>query len=1066
VVLFSGLGFVFLILFLFLFLRFYVTGDRLVRFANSYTEETLNRTLLVEDAEFDLLHGFRFKSLHFAPTIDSLAAVDSFPIVQASVRTFELTYSLSQLWNRRVKINRLLLDRPQLIVGSTGPAPESATDSTNAFDLPLSLSIDRADIVNGSLSLETLDTQVQFDSFSVFLSDIWIPEGTFNPRETDIAGDINVRLSDHGVLFRQKGTKPMDPQLTIGGSLDIGMDLQIQPEQKVTFAGNVASPDLSLWQSSGDQLITGTLPFPIHFKCNATANLQTGEMECSDLFFQSDTVRWLDISARVNDVYTRPLINARIEESRIPLPQVWQLARQVVPELENHTLFLHEPAAEFSLKGSTVEGILHPDTGDHRLQFDVQVKLPDFGFTLDYGRAELEHLSMSGRLQGLVRGSTLSSLNSMVEGQYDSLYVFLPDSTALFTGPFSLSSDVHLDEELRPLSSRLHLEMSNALGADIQARFAAEGRTFSTLQGEGTVEVTNLDSRSFRNTPVHTTLGARLNVSLKGLDSLAADMTLQSDTTWVTGEQPFRLSPRTVQVHYLGGLSEDVFPVQIDSLAIRLDDFATGMLRGQVQAHTVRIDSMDWFVWHHPIYQSIQQGAALGTVLEISPEGRTHLRGHLDAQLHSIPMALEGKLNASIHQPRFSFPDQGLVVNNTVLNATAQLDSRRISDVVMNLNVDSVSFEHINRLTLTDNSLSLSASLDSLYRVELDSGKIQIPDLFTRAAFAGQMTDLDSQPVVDARLSWHQDVKDTLYLTPLVQLTGLQAGSLDVRMNNTVFDFSGQFKATDWGLSIRDQLEMSGLNAHIQIDQTFDMLEQQLYSSPPRINTPTEGTVDYWLYESYYRNSIPELSTLSIDRIRFSDYEITNVQSQLLLGESRLEIPELAAQLYGGSLAGRLSVNLGNGDLAHAGYTLSVHFSDLDSEQLVGEAEKKKKGKLSGNITIHGTGLDPEQTIDLGGHFYLTQIGPQVMLNLLRRLDPQGLDSGVSLTQRLINWGFKPRLLTFDIRHGYAYPSVQFSQPWYFPVKLQGGKVELARIPVDFFVQTALQQAVRTEGGE
>jgi len=48
-------------------------------------------------------------------------------------------------------------------------------------------------------------------------------------------------------------------------------------------------------------------------------------------------------------------------------------------------------------------------------------------------------------------------------------------------------------------------------------------------------------------------------------------------------------------------------------------------------------------------------------------------------------------------------------------------------------------------------------------------------------------------------------------------------------------------------------------------------------------------------------------------------------------------------------------------------------------------------------------------------------------------------------------------LMTFVLRHGYLYPEIIFAQPWYFPMRLSGGKVELARIPLDMFLRSSNQ---------
>jgi hypothetical protein len=224
------------------------------------------------------------------------------------------------------------------------------------------------------------------------------------------------------------------------------------------------------------------------------------------------------------------------------------------------------------------------------------------------------------------------------------------------------------------------------------------------------------------------------------------------------------------------------------------------------------------------------------------------------------------------------------------------------------------------------------------------------------------------------------------------------------------------------------------------------------------ILTPSNAALDYTILRDYYRASVKKRSTLSVGAIEAAGYAVSNVNAEMYLGEGWVEIPFLQAQSYGGTILSRFAVDLAAGDLRNANYTISAHFNEVNSELLL-PADNKEQGRgiINGNLTLDGKGLDPQHEMMVGGYFYITEIGPRVVSNLLRALDPRGTDTGVSLTQQLIGLGFKPSLVSFLIRHGYFYPAIYFDQPWYFPVRLSEGKVELSRVPVQFFLQTALQ---------
>jgi len=221
--------------------------------------------------------------------------------------------------------------------------------------------------------------------------------------------------------------------------------------------------------------------------------------------------------------------------------------------------------------------------------------------------------------------------------------------------------------------------------------------------------------------------------------------------------------------------------------------------------------------------------------------------------------------------------------------------------------------------------------------------------------------------------------------------------------------------------------------------------------------TPTDGSIDYLVYRPYYRRSLPELSYLSIEKIHAAGYVIDNFSMDALLGKGRIDIPSFFGKLYGGDFGGRISANLAGGDINEATYNISAHFSGINSDMLLSDIKREKTlGVINANAQFSGIGLNPEKGIDIKGDLYITEIGPKVADNLLRSLDPEGTDSGIRTTRRLINLGFKPQLFTFSFKYGFFYTYIDFSQPWYFPAKLSGSKIELNRKPVNFFIQMAL----------
>ena len=161
--------------------------------------------------------------------------------------------------------------------------------------------------------------------------------------------------------------------------------------------------------------------------------------------------------------------------------------------------------------------------------------------------------------------------------------------------------------------------------------------------------------------------------------------------------------------------------------------------------------------------------------------------------------------------------------------------------------------------------------------------------------------------------------------------------------------------------------------------------------------------------------------------------------------------------VQGRTFSSTASIDVRSGSAKNAAFSVKGHVSDLNSARLTSLTREKAEGTINANFLFSGLGLDINEGIDLSGYFYITDIGPKTADNLLLSLDPESADSGIRNTRFLLKHGFKPKLMSFEIKHGYFYPRIDLSQPWYFPAKIRGGKVELNRIPIQLFIRTFLQ---------
>jgi hypothetical protein len=199
------------------------------------------------------------------------------------------------------------------------------------------------------------------------------------------------------------------------------------------------------------------------------------------------------------------------------------------------------------------------------------------------------------------------------------------------------------------------------------------------------------------------------------------------------------------------------------------------------------------------------------------------------------------------------------------------------------------------------------------------------------------------------------------------------------------------------------------------------------------------------------------LSHIRIGKIKAMDYFATDINIDMSIQNERIEIPQFSLKAYDGNLSGLMYANLHEGLLDQIEWRIKANLTRLNSAKLLPSARLRSRGaELNMNLELSGQGVDPTSEFEVGGYLYVTKIGPQFTDNVLRSLDPKGTDKSIQDTRRLLNWGYKPKLISFEIKHDNLYPKIYLTKAnlltKLIPLNLAGGKIELARIPLKMFL--------------
>ena len=167
--------------------------------------------------------------------------------------------------------------------------------------------------------------------------------------------------------------------------------------------------------------------------------------------------------------------------------------------------------------------------------------------------------------------------------------------------------------------------------------------------------------------------------------------------------------------------------------------------------------------------------------------------------------------------------------------------------------------------------------------------------------------------------------------------------------------------------------------------------------------------------------------------------------------------------MYDGNFVMKASMNLNSGALDDISYNLKGQLSRVNSSILPGVTrQSEEESQIGITFDLIGQGIDPAREIDLAGQLEVTEIGSFATGNLLKSIDPFNVDPNIRSIRRMIKVGYKPKAISFQIKHDSFYPAIFLSQPWYSPVRISGGQISISRLPIKFLLDLMAVEAKST----
>lgn len=951
-----------------------------------------------------------------------------------------LNYSLLPLLRKQIDITGIRLIRPQVrvVVPQTQKDTTAAQQAAVLTELPLTIQLDR----------------FQLDDASVWAS-VPAPEGI----QTFSVSNLNLSLQD---LYIPRKWMEEQNRIRVQGSfvmedtrLDVklpAMAFAVKPKVKLDFG----------WNGRGEWGVDGQLSVAhaaMHEKLvevkmavrgkgfGETISIETFDL---NLFGQ----RALTCQATVRDA--GPDLSFEMSYSGAPLnlESVKESSEQLLKVVGFEQPIINQ---------TTLSGTLNPGKGRISGRPDsLELEINPAFSGIDVMNDSLGLMARNGR-GSLTLTGTWTLLHGMKSGnvasRFDlSEFIFSPIQDTLVslqTVRFKLNSD--LDATFFPKYGDVELKVARVLGSPFHFNLNWDGFSFSneTLTGrfDGNLKASALQLDALPNLSIPLHGNVMIDGRLSGVRPDSIALSLDASTNgieYVLGEVDEKLPAMQLTSSWLLGVDPVRKQIILHTSRLQLDSLFEASAHGLFQTDSLNADfAANARLRNAAINELIpvQITDELGAIRLIGEErvaGRVHmnLNNPDDIRIHA-QCDLNGVGYEMPALDLFFAEGQGKVLLSGPLNQLDYEGDFELGQAELLL----VRTEPFRSL-----SLDFKGNIVDLTRIELERAHVSIPDLGVKARAEGAFRVETPLPYMQFSGLVQLNAADSIRMMDDLWLGGKAAVrfSGETIHSNSQLDVSAY--ATLNAIKLKHALgfQVEGIDAALPVSLALDLEKGMLISDSdiaPLAKTAFQVNAD--LYRSLYKN----LGWLKIKSANYLQYTLAGAYLDVRVAQGLIDIPLVEMKLLGGNLGGSAFLNLAGGDPAQMTYGIRLQGARINSAafQEKGQAEDEET-EINATLAFEGKGVDIRQTIDLDGAFHITQIGSNFASTLLLQMDPKGVDRNIRMTRKLLGMGYQPKLFSFELRHGYVYPSLKLDQPWFSPIRIPE-EINYGRLPLEFFLK-------------
>jgi len=703
-----------------------------------------------------------------------------------------------------------------------------------------------------------------------------------------------------------------------------------------------------------------------------------------------------------------------------------------------------------------VNGRIYGTSDSLQINVDSRLNLQRFLMTSDSTLINKGFINLNSR--GVADLTKIKEINVEGEFGFDSFQKSMSDSMIINTGSLSGTFTTHLDSLIFPVNGRLYCSLNDLIQgtAELDVNWSSDntiqtGTERVILNAGLQADSLELSLLPFPLPDIKGRAGLDFNFSSRG--GMENRMQLSCIFDSVQYNQELIGDPKHILLAHAymradSALSEMV----LDTCEVSFDEVLDCSIQGYYnqdrgfslalnQAVIDNAEIADYLHW------SLTENLTLS--------GYEHLRATFKSRSNPDTFSTSFTASMKFVNTGLSLLKQQIFIEGLMGGVDVQGNMRNIAGEG-DVEISSLQIPKLRSSSLKNSSFDFKGTIDDFNIFSISNADISLPSLGLSGSMKGSLKYLsDESPAsIKGDAFFELDCPDTATMINDILVKGKMSANLQAETSDsahTKIRITGNLSSDSFEINNKDKFHVTNIKSSFPFRIEYDLKKNLLVKFPEdslRINK------DYTVKRSLYQSLFPEIGRLTLESIEVSTYKIDKIDTDIICTGNSIQLPWIHIDLFGGNIAGKLYLDLNTGKLNNITYTLTGNANRINSAMIsTMKQKKKKKSELDATFSFRGKGLDLREVIDVSGYFHIINLGSDFASNLLSSIDPSGSDRSIKMTKQLINTGWKPGIFSFELRHGYVYPSFNLHQPWFSPVRLPE-RLEYGRLPLSFFLKS------------